>query len=92
MTPMKNPPHPGRLVKNQLDEMGIPVAQAAEALGVTSQALYNVINGKTGVSPEMAVRLAKGVGGAADCWLRMQSTYDLAQLSWNQIEVSKLTR
>ena len=91
MMQMKNPPHPGQLVKNELDEMGIPVAEAAEALGVTRQALYNVINGKTGITPEMAVRLAKGIGSTADCWLRMQLTFDLAQLPQNQIKVSKLT-
>jgi addiction module HigA family antidote len=90
--PMKNPPHPGTLVKHELAELGIPVAEAAKALGVTRQALYNVINGKTGISPEMAVRLAKGIGSTADGWLRMQLTFDLARLSETKIKVEKLTR
>jgi addiction module HigA family antidote len=90
MMQMKNPPHPGLLVKNELDGLGIPVAEAAKALGVTRQALYNVINGKTGVSPEMAVRLSKGIGGTADGWLRMQLTFDLARLPDGEIKVAKL--
>ena len=88
---MKNPPHPGLLVKHELNELGVPVAEAAVALGVTRQALYNIINGKTGISPEMAMRLAKGIGSTADGWLRMQLTFDLAQMSQNDIKVRKLT-
>lgn len=87
---MKNPPHPGLLVKNELDEMGVAVAAAAAALGVTRQALYNVINGKTGISPDMAVRLAKGIGSTAEGWLRMQATYDLAQFSAAKVKVRRL--
>ena len=90
MTQMKNPPHPGELVKHELAELGIPVAEAATALGVTRQALYNVISGKSGISPEMAVRLAKGIGSTADGWLRMQLAFDLAQLSPGDIKVRRL--
>jgi antitoxin HigA-1 len=92
MVQMKNPPHPGLLVKNELDEMGIPVAEAAQALGVTRQALYNVVRGKAAISPEMAVRLSKGLGSTADGWLRMQMTYDLAQLPPKSIKVSRIKR
>jgi addiction module HigA family antidote len=77
---MKNPPHPGRGLKDDIDALGLTVAEAAEALGITRQQLYNVINGKSGVTPEMALRLEKGVGGTADSWLGMQTAYDLAQL------------
>jgi antitoxin HigA-1 len=91
MMQMKNPPHPGLLVKNELDEMGIPVAEAAAALGVTRQALYNIIGGKTRITPEMAVRLAKSIGSTAEGWLRMQLTFDLAQLPQDDIKASKLT-
>ena len=87
---MKNPPHPGLLVRNELEGLGIPVAEAARALGVTRQALYNVINGKTGITPEMAIRLAKGIGGTAEAWSRMQLTYDLARLPEEEIKVAKL--
>ena len=71
-------------------ELGIPVAEAATALGVTRQALYNVICGKSGISPEMAVRLAKGIGSTADGWMRMQLAFDLAQLSPGDIKVRRL--
>jgi addiction module HigA family antidote len=87
---MKNPPHPGRLVRSELDELGVSVADAARALGVTRQQLYNVINGKSGVRPEMAIRLAKGIGGSADAWLRMQQAYDLAQIADDEISVTKI--
>jgi addiction module HigA family antidote len=77
---MKNPPHPGELLKDNVDELGLSVAEAAKGLGVTRQQLYNVINGKSAISPEMAVRLEKALGGTADLWLRMQVNYDLAQV------------
>ncbi|HJZ42596.1 MAG TPA: helix-turn-helix domain-containing protein [Hyphomicrobiaceae bacterium] len=57
---MKNPPHPGRGLKDDLDALGLTVA---EALGITRQQLYNVIGGKSGITAEMALRLEKGVGG-----------------------------
>ncbi len=85
--PMKNPAHPGRLIKNDLEELGLSVAEAAEALGVTRQQLYNVINGKSAVTPEMAVRLEKGLGSTADTWLRMQTAYDLAQVRLRRAEI-----
>ncbi len=78
--PMKNPPHPGELVKDNVDELGLSVAKAAKGLGVTRQQLYNVINGKSAITPEMAVRLEKALGGTADLWLRMQVNYDLAEV------------
>ena len=76
--PMKSPPHPGRGLRDDIEALGLTVAEAAEALGVTRQQLYNVINGKSAITPEMAVRLEKGIGGTADAWLRMQAAYDLA--------------
>ena len=78
--PMKIPPHPGRLVKDEIDELGLSVAQAATGLGVTRQQLYRLINGESGVSAEMAMRLEKGIGSSADAWLRLQVNYDLAQM------------
>ena len=78
--PMKNPPHPGELLKDNVDELGLSVAEAAKGLGVTRQQLYNVINGKSAITPEMAVRLEKARGGTADLWLRMQVNYDLAEV------------
>jgi antitoxin HigA-1 len=86
--PMKNPPHPGRLVKDDLDELGLSVAQAAEGLGVTRQQLYKVINGESAVSPEMALRLEKAIGSTADAWLRMQAAYDLAEVRKREGEIN----
>jgi addiction module HigA family antidote len=90
--PMKNPPHPGELVRDNLDDLGLSVAEGAAGLGVTRQQLYNVINGKSGVTPEMALRLEKAFGGSADVWLRMQVNYDLAQVRKreNEIAVTRL--
>jgi addiction module HigA family antidote len=78
--PIKTPAHPGTLLKDDLDELGLTVAEAARGLGVTRQQLYNVINGRSGITAEMALRLEKAIGGSADHWLRMQAAYDLAQL------------
>ena len=77
---MKNPPHPGRLVADNLTELGLSVAQAAEGLGITRQQLYKVINGDSAISPEMAVRLERAIGSSAEAWLRLQNAYDLAQV------------
>ena len=78
--PMKNPPHPGRSIRSAcLEPLGLSVTEAAEALGVTRQALNNVINGKSGISSEMAIRLSKAFGSTPETWLRMQVAYDLAQ-------------
>ena len=78
--PMKNPPHPGELIRENLEELGFAVARAAKGLGVTRQQLYNVINGRSGITPEMAVRLEKAFGGSADLWLQMQLNHDLAHV------------
>ena len=60
---MKNPPHPGRIVRQDcIEPLGLTITAAAKALGVTRQALNNLVNGKAGVSPEMAVRLSKAFG------------------------------
>ncbi|NVO17605.1 MAG: HigA family addiction module antidote protein [Rhodoplanes sp.] len=78
--PMKNPPHPGRLVKDQIETLGLSVAEAAAGLGVTRQQLYKVINGESAVSPEMAVRLEQAIGSSAEAWLRLQAAHDLARV------------
>jgi antitoxin HigA-1 len=91
--PMKNPPHPGRLIKDEIEFLCLSVAQAAEGLGVTRQQLYRVINGECGISAEMAVRLERGIGSSAATWLRMQMNYDLAQVEKraDELAVKKLT-
>ncbi len=72
--PMKNPPHPGRIVREEcLHPLGLSVTSGARVLGVSRQALNNLVNQRAGISPEMAIRLAKAFGGNAQTWLRMRS-------------------
>ena len=77
---MKTPVPPGTLVEANLEALGLTVAAAAKALKVTRQQLYNVMRGKSAVSPEMAFRFELAFGGGADMWLRMQAAFDLAQV------------
>ncbi|OXT01644.1 addiction module antidote protein, HigA family [Notoacmeibacter marinus] len=86
---MKNPCHPGELVKSDLEALKLSVAKGADALGVTRSQLHRVIKGDSAISPEMAVRLEAVIGGSADTWLRMQSAYDLAQLRNGKINPAK---
>ena len=87
---MVNPPHPGRIVREEcLEPLGLTVTAAARVLGVTRQALNNLVNGKSAISPEMAVRLAKAFGSDAGTWLRMQIAYDLAQVNMSNIDVKR---
>lgn len=77
---MKNPPHPGRhVLKDCLEPLGLSITKGAEILGVTRLTLSNLVNGKNGISPEMAIRLSKAFGGSPEVWLGMQTDYDLAK-------------
>jgi len=77
---MKNPPHPGLGVKvDCLEPFGLSVTEGAKILGVTRQALSNLINQKTDLSWEMAIRLSKAFGSTPDGWMRLQFQYDAAQ-------------
>jgi addiction module HigA family antidote len=90
---LKNPVHPGLLVKECLEDLNLTVADAAEGLGVSRQTLYKIINKTSSVTPEMAFRLEKAFGGTADTWLKMQMNYDLAQVRdrSSSIVVKKMT-
>src|SRR5277367_6575802 len=78
---MKNPPHPGGVVLRQcIEPLGLTITDAAGALGVARNRLSELVNGKRGISPEMAVRLSKVFGGAEDGWLVQQAQYELAQV------------
>ena len=75
---MHNPPHPGGIVKREcLEPLGLTVTRAAEGLGVTRQALSELVNERAGVSVEMAIRLSKAFGSTPEVWLGMQMAYDL---------------
>ena len=77
---MHNPPHPGGIVKRQcLEPLGLSVTRAAEGLGVTRQALSDLVNEKAGVSIDMAIRLSKAFGSTPETWLGMQTAWDLWQ-------------
>ena len=90
---MKNPPHPGRIVRQDcIEPLGLTVTGAAKALGVTRQALNNLVNGKAGISPEMAVRISKAFGGSPDMWLRLQSNYDLTRVRQNETDIKRYRR
>jgi antitoxin HigA-1 len=86
--PMKTPVHPGRIVRHDcLETLGLSVTEGAKILGVTRQTLNNVINGKSGISPEMAIRLTKAFGSTPETWLRMQLAYDLATALKNESKI-----
>lgn len=79
MTRMYNPPHPGEVLRDGVfNETGITVTDFARRIGVTRVTLSNVLNAKSGISADMAVRLAAALGGSAESWLHIQAQYDLA--------------
>lgn len=89
--PMKNPPHPGTVVLDEcIEPSGLTITQVAGALGVSRVALSELVNGRRGISPEMAVRLSKAFGGSAESWLVQQAQYDLAQVKADRIKVKRL--
>ncbi|MYD51889.1 MAG: HigA family addiction module antidote protein [Dehalococcoidia bacterium] len=76
---MKNPPHPGRSIKqNCLEPLGLSVTEGARVLGVARHTLSRVLNGHAAISPEVAIRLEKAGWSTAEFWLRRQTSYDLA--------------
>lgn len=83
--PMKNPAHPGRIVRHDcLEPLGLSITAGAKILGVTRQTLNNVVNCKSGISLDMAIRLTMAFGSTPETWLRMQLSYDLAQARKNE--------
>ena len=92
---MKNPPHPGLTVKfDCLETLELTVTEGAKILGVSRQALNNLVNCKSGVSPEMSLRLSKAFGSSPETWLKMQLDYDLAKArqSEDTIHVQRVQR
>ena len=75
---MHNPPHPGRIIKALcLDPLGLTVTEAAKGLGVSRKTLSAILNGRAGISPEMAVRLSIAFDTSAESWINQQTQYDL---------------
>ena len=92
--PMKNPPHPGLSVRHDcLEALGLSVTEAARKLGISRKQLSDIVNCRSGISPEMAIRLDKAFGGGAETWYRLQSAYQLAQAmkQANRIKVERLS-
>ena len=90
---MHNPPHPGLIIKELcLEPLGVTVTDAAKALGVSRKTLSSIINGKAGISPEMAVRLSIAFNTSSESWMNQQSQYDLwkAEQHRDELHVSKL--
>jgi antitoxin HigA-1 len=78
MMQMHNPPHPGEIIKELcLEPLGLTVTRAAEALGVSRKTLSAILNGRAGISPEMAIRLSIAFDTSAESWLNQQTQYDL---------------
>ena len=85
---MKNPPHPGDMIRTEIIEAhGLSVTDAAEALGVRRATLSDLLNGKASLTPEMALRIEKAFGPRMDHLLRMQLAYDVAQLRRHESEI-----
>ena len=77
---MNPPPHPGRIIRQEcIEALGLTVTAAAAGLGVARKTLSEILNGRSGISSEMALRLAKAFGSNAEMWLGLQMDYDLAQ-------------
>ncbi len=77
---MYNPPHPGEIIREHcIEPLGLTITAAAKGLGVTRKALSELVNGHSGVSPEMAIRLSRAFGGSPENWLLLQMQYGLWQ-------------
>ena len=90
---MHNPPHPGEVLRELcLEPLGVSVSEAARALGVSRKTLSAILNGRAGISPEMAVRLSIAFGTSAESWLNQQTQYDLwlAEKRRKTLRVEKL--
>lgn len=91
---MHNPPHPGEIIRELcLDPLGLSVTEAAEGLGVSRKTLSAILNGRAGISPEMALRLSMAFDTTPESWLNQQSQYDLwaARKSKRKLRVKKLS-
>ena len=92
---MMDPPHPGLSARHDcLEPLNLSVTEVARKLGISRKQLSDIVNCRSGISPEMAIRLDKAFGGGAETWYRLQATYDLAQAmkTANQTKVENLSQ
>ncbi|MBK6727002.1 MAG: HigA family addiction module antidote protein [Xanthomonadales bacterium] len=90
---MHNPPHPGEILKSLcLEPLGLTITEAADALGVSRKTLSAILNGRAGISPEMAVRLSIAFGTSPESWLSQQAQFDLWHVEQRRrtLKVTKL--
>jgi len=90
---MHNPPHPGEVLRDLcLEPLGVSVTDAADALGVSRKTLSAILNGRAGISPEMAIRLSKAFDTTPESWLNQQMQFDLwkAEQSTKNLKIQKL--
>lgn len=91
---MHNPPHPGEIIRELcIEPLGLSVTDTAKGLGVSRKTLSAILNGRAGISPEMAIRLSIAFGTSAESWLNQQSQYDLwqAEQQRDDLHVSRLS-
>ncbi len=91
---MHDPPHPGEVIKELcLEPLGLSITDAAKALGVSRKTLSSIVNGRAGISPEMAMRLSIAFDTTAESWLNQQVQYDLwlAERTRKKLRVQKLS-
>jgi len=89
---MYNPPHPGEIIREFcIDPLNLSVTEAANALGVTRKTLSALLNGRSGISPEMALRLSKVFGRTPEGWLRLQIQFDLSKTE-QSVDIRRLKR
>ncbi len=89
---MYNPPHPGEIIREFcIEPLNLSVTEAAEALGVTRKTLSALLNGRSGISPEMALRLSKVFGRTPEGWLRLQLQFDLWKTQ-QSVDIRRLKR
>jgi addiction module HigA family antidote len=85
---MHNPPHPGEFIwETYLEPFDVSVRSFAHSLGVAASTVNRIVNGQSGISPEMALRLSKALGRSPESWLEMQHKYDL----WNARQTTDLS-
>ncbi len=88
---MYNPAHPGEIVQEHMEGLGLTVSALAAHLKITRANLSRMIHGKTGVSAEMAVRLSEAFGTTPEVWIRLQANYDLAKVLRNRrVKIARL--